>query len=184
MAAIRERKNKKGKIIYHAEIRRKGRSAICKSFNRLTDAKAWIQETETNLRTGRYVPQAAAQRHRVSEAIQRYINEELPKKPKSYVNQKRELLWFESEIGSSLLSEISPSVLNEVKRKFLKEEYREGVTRKPQSWNRYIAPLSCVFQMCVGDWEWMEYNPARRIKREKEAPGRVRFSDRERIAFS
>jgi integrase len=35
--------------------------------------------------------------------------------------------------------------------------------------------------MCVGDWEWMEYNPARRVKREREAPGRVRFlSDAER----
>lgn len=35
--------------------------------------------------------------------------------------------------------------------------------------------------MCIGEWLWMETNPARRIRREKEKKGRTRFlSDEER----
>ena len=56
MGAIRERKNKKGKTVYYAEIRRKGIPTACKSFSRLTDAKMWIQEVETSMRGGRYLP--------------------------------------------------------------------------------------------------------------------------------
>ena len=67
----------------------------------------------------------------------------------------------------------------------LKSIFFRGTTRfkrapRPQSWNRYISSLSCVFQCCIRDWEWLETNPARRIRREREAPGRIRFlSDEE-----
>jgi len=179
MGAIRERKNKKGKVVFYAEVRRKGQTAICKSFLRLTDAKAWIQDTETTIRSGRYVSQIEAQRHTITDAIDRYVLEELSKRPKSYPDQYPKLVWFKSQFGTRLLSELSPAVITEVKGKFLREEIRVGITRHPQTWNRYLSALSCVLQRCVGDWEWMENNPARRVRREREAPGRVRFLSEE-----
>ena len=52
----------------------------------------------------------------------------------------------------------------------------------PQSWNRIISSISCVFEMCTRDWQWIEVNPTRRMRREREAPGRVRFlSEEERV---
>ena len=181
MGAIRKRESKNGKISYQAEVRVRGFPRTLKTFSRLTDAKRWIQSTETAFRTGRFVTDNEATKHTLDEAIDRYIEEELPKKPRSYDSQKRQLLWFRKHLGFKLLSDVTPSVLSKCKRTFLKEEIREGVCRKPQTWNRYQAALSCTFQMCCGEWEWMELNPVRRIKREKEPKGRVRFlSDEER----
>jgi integrase len=183
MGAIRERKNKKGKTVYYAEIRRKGIPAACKSFSRLTDAKIWSQEVETSMRSGRFLPLAETQRHTLADAIKRYeIEELLKKKPKTHTEQNRQLDWFKAQIGPRTLAELSPALLNEIKGRFLREEIREGVTRKRQTWNRYLSALSCVLQMCVSEWEWMEHNPARRVRREKEAAGRVRFlSEDERL---
>jgi hypothetical protein len=119
MGTIRERKSGKGKAVYHACVRRSGFPKTYRAFSRLTDAKAWIQDMESNIRSGRYLPQAEAQRHKLSEAIDRYIEEELPKKPKAFHDQKRELLWYSAEIGSRLLSEISPAVLNVLESLFV-----------------------------------------------------------------
>lgn len=181
MGSITERKTNQGKIVFDAEIRRRGYPTAYKTFKRRTDARCWLQDIESSMRAGSYTPQAESQRHKLAEAIERYILEELPKKPRSYRNQKRELLWFKERIGAKPLGEVSPALLSEIKGQFLREPTRYGKLRKPSSWNRYIAPLSCVFQMCIGDWQWMDTNPARRIKREPESPGRVRFlSDDER----
>lgn len=181
MGTITERKTGKGKIVYDASIRRRGSPTAYKSFKRRTDARCWLQDIESSMRAGAYLPQAEAQRHKLAEAIDRYITEELPKKPRSYRNQKRELLWFKARIGEKFLSEVTPAILTEIKGQFLREPTRYRKLRCPPSWNRYLSPLSCVFQMCIGDWQWMETNPARRVKRERESPGRVRFlSDDER----
>lgn len=183
MGTIKERKAK-DKIVFDAEVRHRGYPNLYRTFERCTDAKIWIQDIETCMRSGRYLPQAEAQRHTLAEAIDRFVVEELPKKPRNYRDQKREVLWFKSAIGTKLLSEVPPSLLNEQKLRFLQGETRFKRRVQPQTWNRYLSSISCVFQLCVHDWEWMDYNPARRVRREREAPGRVRFltdNERERL---
>lgn len=176
VATIRDRKNRAGKIVFYASVRRRGFPDVNKSFTRLTDAKRWAQELELNMSSGRhYVPQIEAERHTLSDAIKRYQEEELPKKGKSAIDEKRQLSYFEERLGNWKLSEISPATLTEIKGKFLREEARYGKRRQPQTWNRYMSALSNVFEMCVRDWQWMESNPLRRVRREREAPGRVRF---------
>lgn len=182
MGRVTERKNSKGKTVYYAEIRRRGSPTAYNSFERLTDARNWIHDTESNMRSGRYLPQTEAQKHIVSDAIERYLAEELPKKPKSIEDVTRQLKWFAEQIGFKFLAEATPALINETKGKFLRGTNSHGQPRKPQSWNRYLSAISCVFQMCVNEWLWLEYNPARRVKREREAPGRVRFlADEERM---
>jgi integrase len=182
MGSIRQRKNGAGKIVFDAEVKHRGFPTRYKTFSRLTDARIWIQDTESTIRSGRYIPSVEAQRHTVAAAIERYIAEELPRKHlRSELDHKRQLEWFKKEIGGRALSEISPAVINELRGKFLRGTNRHGQIRRPQSWNRCLSALSCVFQACAFEWEWLEYNPARRVSREKEARGRTRFlSDDER----
>ena len=177
-----KKKESKGKTYFYAEVRRKGLPPAYKSFRRLTDAKTWIQDVEASIRAGRYQPQTEAPRHTLAEAIDKFIEEEMPRRGLlSAADQKRQLLWFKEEIGWKLLSDVSPSLLSTVRSKFLSGVNRHGRARQPQSWNRNLSALSVLFQTCVGEWEWMEFNPARRIRREKVPPGRVRFlSDDER----
>lgn len=181
MGSIRERKGVEGNSVFDAQIKRRGFPTLYKTFSRKTDAKTWIRDTETDLSCGRYVPQAEAQKHTLTDAIDRFILEELPKKPLYLKDQRREVLWFKDEVGMRTLAEITPALLNELKSKFLRTLTRYKRPRKPQTWNRYISSLSCVLETCMREWMWIESNPARRIRREKEAPGRVRFlSDDER----
>jgi integrase len=74
MGTFKTRKNQEGKITYYAEVRRKGAAAFYKSFSRLTDARAWIHDTESDIRNGRAVS-VPTQRHTLPEAIKRYFLE-------------------------------------------------------------------------------------------------------------
>lgn len=59
---------KKGEIQYHAEVRLKGLSkTLTAIFDRKSDAKAWIQKTEADIRCGRH--------HTLVEAIDRWRKE-------------------------------------------------------------------------------------------------------------
>ncbi len=182
MGTIKKVKNRKGDLVFDATVRRKGLPPSCKRFKRLTDARRWIQDVESDIRAGRYQPKSEAARHTLAEAIDRFIEEEIPRRQRvNSLDQKRQLLWLKGLWGYKLLCEVSPSLLIETRKMFFQGVNKHGKARKPQSWNRCLSTLSVMFQSCLNEWEWMEYNPARRIRREKEAPGRVRFlSDDER----
>jgi integrase len=50
--------------------------------------------------------------------------------------------------------------------------------------NRYLAVLSHVFSIAVREWEWISDNPVRKVRKPKEAAGRIRFfSEDERLCF-
>ena len=77
MAAIEQRKTKDGKISYRVKIRIKGRPAQTATFERKTDAKRWVQDTESKIREGKYFHTAEARRHTVAEMIGRYARVEM-----------------------------------------------------------------------------------------------------------
>ncbi len=57
MAYIEERTDSKGNKRYRAQIRIKGQDPITATFDRKTDAKRWAQETEPEVRNGKYFKQ-------------------------------------------------------------------------------------------------------------------------------
>ena len=54
------------------------------TFKRKTDAQRWIQDTESAIRDGRYFKKSESRRHTVEELIDRFIEVELPQKPKMF----------------------------------------------------------------------------------------------------
>lgn len=54
MGHIRQRPLKDSTVRYQAEVRLKGYPALHAMFDRRTDAKAWIQKTEADIRCGRH----------------------------------------------------------------------------------------------------------------------------------
>ena len=79
MAQIRERTRKYGKKSFLVRIRMRGKQEAAASFDRLTDARIWAQQTETEMRDGRYIKTAEAQKHTVSDLVERYIRDVLPR---------------------------------------------------------------------------------------------------------
>ena len=83
MANIEKRVAQDGKISFRVKVRLKGFPTQTASFQRLTDARKWAQQTEVSLREGRYFKITEARRHTLAEAIDRYMIKILPTKPKS-----------------------------------------------------------------------------------------------------
>jgi integrase len=73
-------------------VRLKGFPVQTATFDRKTDAKRWIRETETGLRSGRHFLPNEGERRTVADLIGRYSRDVLPTK-KDGAKQGRQLQW-------------------------------------------------------------------------------------------
>ncbi len=74
MASIRKSINTKDETRYYVQVRLKGHPAETAAFERLSDAKKWIQDTESAIRDGRHFKTSAAKKKTLNDAIQRNSN--------------------------------------------------------------------------------------------------------------
>ncbi|MBT6272604.1 MAG: tyrosine-type recombinase/integrase, partial [Chromatiales bacterium] len=177
MASIQERRAKDGTVHYRVQIRLKGHPVLRQTFRRKTDAKLWAQQMEADIRKGRAVPTNEARRRTLGELIDRYIATVLPTKPKSEKKQTALLGWWRQHYGSRVLSTITPSVLAGGRDRLASEETVRGTKRSPATVVRYMAALSVALSIAVTEWEWLESNPMKKVRRPTEPRGRVRFLD-------
>ena len=180
MAYIQER-TKNGKPSYTVSIRLKGHKPVFATFERKTDARNWITQTESSIREGRYFQKAEAQKHTVSDLVRRYTSDVLPHKPRSAKKYEYHLNWWEMQIGKYLLSDLSPALISEYRDKLLNEVTYRKTKRSGSSVNRFLASLSSACTTALKDWQWLEENPVLKVSKFPETRGRVRFlSDDER----
>jgi len=201
MATIEKRVSSKGAVSYRAKIRLLDHEPVSATFTRKTDAQAWVQETETAMRNGRYFTVAESKKHTLAEAIDKYISSVLLKdKPKDAVKTQALLTWWKDQIGNRKLDAVNSALLTSMKDKLLSEPIvftrnekqpdgtiKQVVTTRERSSStviRYLAALGPVFVCCVKDWKWLDSSPMRKIRKPKETEGRVRFlSGSERTAL-
>jgi len=98
MASIRQRTNAEGETTYHVQVRLKGHPAETATFDRLTDAKIWVQSTEAAIREGRHFKTAIAKQKTLGEAIERYFKDVLAHR-KNPVNEEAYLNWWKDQLG-------------------------------------------------------------------------------------
>ena len=94
MATITERTALDGAKSFKAEVRLKGYPAQRATFKRKTDAKKWVQDTESAIREGRHFKTLEAKKHTFADLADRYIKDVLPGKPKQEVIQKMQMEWW------------------------------------------------------------------------------------------
>ncbi len=184
MATI-EKRTTNSATSYRAKVRLKGYPTQSATFARLTDAKKWVQDTESAIREGRHFKTSESKKHTVKDLVERYIKEILPQKPKSTIDQKTQLGWWKSGMGSFSLADVTPALIAEYRSKLaLEKSERKGAKRSNATVNRYCSVLSHAFTIAVKEWGWMQENPMMKIKKLKEPRGRVRFlndEERERL---
>lgn len=186
MARIKERKNKEGKTKYTAEVRLKGHPPTTATFERKTDARLWIQQTEAAIREGRYFKTSETRKKTLGELIDKYLAERLPQRGDDRATVEPQLKWWKSKIGSYLLKDVTPTMLAEYRDKLLNEPMQKTGEKKPRMLSnatviRYLASLSVCFSYGLEDLGWVESNPVRNVKKPKPERGRVRFlSDEDR----
>lgn len=169
MATIEKRNPKGGAVTYRVKIRLKGYAPQSATFNRLTDAKRWAQDTESAIRDGRHFKTAEAKKHTFNDLIDKYCLEVLPNYNEREQKERRsKLKWWSEGLGHYLLSDLTASVISERKSQ---------LKRSPATIDKYLKNLSHLFTMAVNEWEWVEVNPVKKIKKPKLPRGRVRFLD-------
>jgi len=188
MATIQPRTwtDKQGKqsTRYRAQVRLRGFPPVTASFERKTDAKAWAQATEAAMRDGRHFPMREAKRRTLTDLIDRQLETVRLKNPRDYNRQKGHLGWWKEKLGEYTLAQITPAKIAEYRDKMLAENIgtdEAPAYRGPATANRYLSALSKAFSNAVKEWHWLQDNPLRRVNKETESTGRVRFlSDDER----
>lgn len=108
MATIEKRTNRKGDTSYRVKVRLKGFPEETATFERLTDARRWVQQTESAIREGRHFKTSESKRKTLGEMIDRYIRDVVPHKPKNLANRLLHLNRWKDELGKYSLSEITP----------------------------------------------------------------------------
>lgn len=178
MANIEKRTTQDGKTSYRVKVRLKGYPAQSATFDRLTDAKKWAQQTEAAIREGRHFKTTEAKRHTLAELIDRYTREVLIKHPKAAEDRKHILQWWKETIGAYALADITPALLGEYRDRLIAEGRANATAAK------YLAILSHAFTVAVGEWGWLEVSPVGKVKKPSLPRGRVRFlSDDERACL-
>jgi integrase len=184
MANIETRIDSNGSKRYRAKVRLKGHPPVSGSFQRLTDAKLWVQTTEAAIRVGRYFKSTESERHTFSDLVDRYIKETLPGKPKNASNCKQHLNWWKSQLGAYALSDVTPALIVQCRNALLATTTRRGKPMANATVVRYMATLSYAYNVAVREWQWVEESPMKRVSKPKEPRGRERFlSEIERIAL-
>ncbi|MDD2899486.1 MAG: site-specific integrase [Desulfuromonadaceae bacterium] len=197
MANIQKVEGKRG-AKFRALVRIKGFPPQSATFDRITDAKKWVQDTESAIRERRYFKTAEAQHHTVEDMIKKYVKDVLPQK-KTTKDVSLHLNYWKEQIGAYMLSDVTPAMLGEVKERLLSEPIikTRKVSRKAgcavietksqrngATVNRYMASMSHCLSVAANEWQWLEVNPMQKVKKLKESRGRVRFLDddeRERL---
>ena len=104
MASIEKRAAEDGTTSYRVKVRLRGYEPVTATFQRLTDAKTWAAQTETELKANRYF--GASKRHTVTDLLDRYEKEGVPHL-KSARDVKQRLGVWRERVGHLLLSDLS-----------------------------------------------------------------------------
>jgi integrase len=177
---IEKREASNGEISYRAKVRIKGYPSQSATFARLTDAVRWKQQTETDVRRGKYFQTAEARKHTFGQLVDRYIETVLPRKPKIAKKQATQLLWWKDQIGERLLSDVNTALIVELRDKLLAGVTYRHTKRSPATVNRYLAVLSHAFSVAVNEWQWLSESPMRKLKLKESNARDRRLSDDER----
>jgi integrase len=148
-------------------------------LQRITDAKAWASQTESDLKANRYF--GASKRHTIAELLDRYEKEALPSL-KGARSVAQRLKHWRDRIGYLLISDLSVSTIKKHKE-LLKASPKErgGGERSGADVNRTMAALSSALSFAVKELEWLDENPIKRVRKFAESRGRVRYLTEEEL---
>ncbi len=173
---INVRISSKNILSFRVRFRKNGYPDQIKTFPDEDEAKIWLAKQQHDAFIGIHFPEAkVSQQCTLAEAIDRYIAEELPRKPKNARNVQQHLMWFRNEIGEYALSAIRPSLINEMRVLLENKILKNGKKRSPTTVRHYLISLSHLLTIAVKDWEWLHENPMNKVTKPKSAPGRQRF---------
>ncbi len=195
MPTIRERAKADGTRIFHVQVRMAGFPARTASFPTKRQAERWAKTIEAEMIEGKHFRGVEARRRTVAEAIDRYLEHEVPKLKDGKMH-RRNLRYWKDAIGHLKLSEVTAALIVEHRDKLSAQTYTRAnpkskrsivkgepqrFKRKPNTVNNYLRPLGSLFTKARKEWRWTTTNPMDGVTLLSAGRGSIRFlSDDER----
>ncbi len=191
MATIRERAKGDGTRAFHVQVRMAGYPSRTASFSSKRQAERWAKTVEAEMIEGRHFRSAEARRRTLAEAIDRYLEHEVPKLRDGRMHTST-LPWWREKLGRFKLCDITPALIAQYRDKLAAEPYRRArpgakrsslkagerareFKRKPNTVNNYLVPLGRMFIVARREWHWITHNPMEGVAKLPASPGRVRY---------
>lgn len=175
MATIRKRAGKHG-TAYRAEVFVKGRRESA-TFDTLSQAAAWAEETESLLRAGQPLPgEAPSGDMDLAAAIEKYMIAVAPRKKQ---NTRR----LDQEIGKRLIGFFGGRTMGEVQARDV-AEYRDYrlQTVGPASVIHDLSFLACLYRMARIEWGLNVEDPGKDVRKPSAPRHRLVVLSPEQIA--
>lgn len=177
MAYIEKRITQDGKIRYKAQVKLKGHPIQTATFERITDAKRWVQQVESAIKEGRHFKTSESKKRTLKELVEKYEREILPSKPRA--KQENQFSWWKEQLGRYVLADITPALIGEYRDKLLNTPNNFGRKRSQGTVLRYLAAISHAFSVARDEWGWLEQSPMDKVRKPNPSRGRVRFLSEE-----
>lgn len=165
MATITKRDNGN----WTAKIRRTGFPPISKTFKRKVDAQAWARDIESERNPHVVRSQKEADRTTLHAALQRYLDEETPRKKGAKAERNRILAWQRNPLAKCYLSTLTGSDFAKYRDQRAKEGAAASTIRND------LNTISVVFNQARTEWGMVSLsNPIQFVKRPSPGHGRDR----------
>jgi len=182
MASIFKRKNEDGTTVWRAVVRIKGYPTVCNHFERKQEAEDWAQGVERQIKAGQFKFDQHNQIRTFAELTDRYIQDGALEHHRSAEDTNRHLVYWKTRLGAYGLVHITPELLGKERQLLIDTPTPKGRKRTSSTTNRYYASLSSLLTYAAQHLRWISENPALRLIKLKENPGRDRVLSEDEIS--
>lgn len=161
---------RKVKTGWRVEVYVKGQRASA-TFDSKAQAKEWVAEKEAQLKRA---ASGVNVTNTVSDLFDRYIKD-VSKHKRSYDKERKRLAAFQdSKLAKIKCCDVKPSDIAEWRDDRLKEVSKSTVARE-------MTIIKHAFVVATDEWNWLQENPAKNVKKPAQPPPRDRLISKEEV---
>lgn len=162
---------------WEAQVRRRGRPTLSRTFKAKIDADAWASQIESEIARGVYRDRSQAERYSLGDILTRYGEEVSPHKKSADAEAGRIAFLLRDPISRLRLSDLRPTDVAAFRDRRLKHVTGSTVIRD-------LTLISHAINIARKEWGIVMDNPCTLIRRPKEnRPRRRRLSPTEERAL-
>lgn len=176
MATILKRPGPNGKIVWQAQVRKRGYPSQIKTFQRKGDAERWARKEEHEMEAGLWKDTKEASGVTLCQALDRYLKYVTPqKRPSTQVSEKLSSLRLKEAMGKLSLLQVTPEKVAAYRDKRLEAVSANTVRIE-------LALLSNLFTVAAREWSYhVLENPVQKIKKPQIGEGRCPMISEDQI---
>jgi len=154
---------------WKASVRRKGHRPIYETFDKISDARSFINKVESDIVQQKYKDISEAANTSLRTILHRYIREKL----KDKADKKRERSKFNVILRHDIVKRMLAELRTSDFAKYRDQRLELGITNS--TINRELSAMRVAIQTSIDEWDcWIPENPVKSSVKLSENPARER----------